>query len=166
MRTSPSRAVLATVLAVLGVLAAPSLAAAAITARGSVEQAYVLGARPGERLALLDARGRTVARGKADRLGSRIFRDLAPRAGYRVRGRGGRRTRAFAVLRGRDAPRAAFYRGRRLRAGLNYVRMRDGVELAMTVRLPAGKTLAEGPFPTVIEHSGYQTAAPHDLLTS
>ena len=44
--------------------------------------------------------------------------------------------------------------------------MRDGVEIAMTVRLPQGKTLADGPFPTIIEYSGYQTAAPHDLLQS
>ena len=44
--------------------------------------------------------------------------------------------------------------------------MRDGVELAMTVRLPPGKTLADGPFPTLIEHSGYQIAAPNDLLAS
>ena len=44
--------------------------------------------------------------------------------------------------------------------------MRDGVELAMTVRLPAGRTLDDGPFPTVIEHSGYQIAAPKDLLQS
>ena len=36
----------------------------------------------------------------------------------------------------------------------------------MTVRLPAGKTLDDGPFPTLIEYSGYQVAAPHDLLTS
>ena len=42
--------------------------------------------------------------------------------------------------------------------------MRDGVELAMTVRLPAGKKLSDGPFPTFIEYSGYQVAAPHDLL--
>ena len=36
----------------------------------------------------------------------------------------------------------------------------------MTVRLPAGRTLADGPFPTLIEHSGYQIAAPNDLLQS
>ena len=36
----------------------------------------------------------------------------------------------------------------------------------MTVRLPRGKTLADGPFPTLIEYSGYQVAAPHDLLGS
>ena len=36
----------------------------------------------------------------------------------------------------------------------------------MTVRLPPGKTLADGPFPTLIEYSGYQTAAPNDLLST
>ncbi len=42
--------------------------------------------------------------------------------------------------------------------------MRDGVLIAATVRLPPGKTLADGPFPTVIEYSGYGTAAPHSLI--
>src|SRR4029450_9377277 len=36
----------------------------------------------------------------------------------------------------------------------------------MRVRRPRGKTLADGPFPTLIEYSGYQVAAPHDLLDS
>ena len=36
----------------------------------------------------------------------------------------------------------------------------------MTVRLPSGKTAADGPFPTLIEYSGYQVAAPHDLLST
>ena len=42
--------------------------------------------------------------------------------------------------------------------------MRDGVKLAATVRLPAGKSLDGGPFPTVIEESGYAIAAPHSLI--
>ena len=42
--------------------------------------------------------------------------------------------------------------------------MRDGIAIAATVRLPPGKTLADGPFPTVIEYSGYATAAPHSLI--
>ena len=42
--------------------------------------------------------------------------------------------------------------------------MRDGVLLAATVRLPPGKTLADGPFPTVIEYSGYNVAGPHSLI--
>ena len=44
--------------------------------------------------------------------------------------------------------------------------MRDGILIAATVRLPPGKTLADGPFPTVIEYSGYETAAPHSLINA
>ncbi len=72
----------------------------------------------------------------------------------------------FRVLRVGANPPRSFYARKKLKQGLNYVTMRDGVELAMTVRLPAGKKLSDGPFPTVIEHSGYQVAAPHDLLQS
>jgi uncharacterized protein len=150
--------------AVLGPLA--TTGAAKLSARGGINNAYVLGAEEGQRLVLVDGQGRTVAMGRADRLGSRIFRALTPRRGYRVRAGEGVFTRRFRVLRAGDNPRRSFYRRRRLREGLNYVRMRDGIELAMTVRLPAGKTLADGPFPTLIEYSGYQIAAPHDLLAS
>ena len=132
--------------------------AQAFTARGSVGEAYVLGAKKGERLVLSRA-GHVVARGRADRFGSRIFRSLRPGA-YTVRGH------RLRVLGTSSNPPRSFYRRTRLHAGLNYVKVRDGIELAMTVRLPAGKTLADGPFPTLVEYSGYQTAAPHDLLAS
>jgi len=79
----------------------------------------------------------------------------------------GQSTPKFQTLKPGENPPAAFYENKELKAGLNYVTMRDGTELAMTVRLPMGKTsLSQGPFPTFIEYSGYQTAAPHDLLTS
>jgi predicted acyl esterase len=151
-------AVLVTLL--LSLLAAAP-AHAAMSAHGSVGQAYVLGAPKGAKLQLVRS-GRVLAGGRADRFGSKIFRGLKPGGGYRVRA-GSRSTRHFAVLRRGANPPAAFYRRKKLHAGLNYVTMRDGVKLAMTVRLPAGKTLADGPFPTVIEYSGYQVAAPHDL---
>ena len=51
-------------------------------------------------------------------------------------------------------------------AGLNYVTMRDGIKIAATVRLPPGQTLADGPFPTVIEYSGYAIAGPHSLIAA
>jgi predicted acyl esterase len=142
-------------------LAAPA-AQASLKARGSVKQAYVLGAKKGQRL-VLQKRGRVLAAGRADRFGSRIFRELRPGAGYSVRA-GRRKSRSFRVLAPGKNPARSFYRRKRLKQGLNYVKVRDGVELAMTVRLPAGKTLADGPFPTLIEYSGYQVAAPHDLL--
>jgi predicted acyl esterase len=149
---------------VLGLLAGP--AEARLTARGSIGQAYVLGAKKGQRLMLADSGGRVVAAGRADRFGSKIFRDLRAGSGYTVRRVKGRSTRPFRVLRAGDNPPRSFYRRAKLKPGINYVKVRDGVELAMTVRLPAGKTFADGPFPTLIEYSGYQVAAPHDLLSS
>ena len=145
-------------------------AATTFTARGSIGQAYVLGAAKGDRLQLVrGSSGRVIATGLADRFGSKVFAAVAPGSGYVVRRRHGSVTKAsrpFAVLRAGDNPKQSFYKAMKLNTGLNYVTVRDGVEIAMTVRLPAGKTLADGPFPTLVEYSGYQTAAPHDLLTS
>ncbi len=160
---------LCTGLGLVPAAAAGATSRAKFGARGGINHAYVLDAKRGQQLRLVDARGRVLARGRADRLGSRIFRGLEPGRGYRVRsGEGARAVSSspFRVLREGDNPKASFYRRQELQQGLNYVKMRDGVELAMTVRLPAGKTLADGPFPTFIEHSGYQVAAPNDLLTS
>ena len=168
MRAPLRPVLLAALVAAVALVVGAAPAGAAMTVHGSVTGAYVLGAKRGDRVAVVRG-ARTVRTGRADRFGSKVFVDLRPGAGYRVVQRRGARvvtTRRLRVLRGSDHPAAAFYRGQRLAAGLNYVRMRDGVELAMTVRLPAGKTLADGPFPTLIEYSGYQVAAPHDLLTS
>jgi predicted acyl esterase len=160
----------ATALVGIGLLAPTAGAAgrARFTAHGSIHEAYVLHAKKGQRLVLV-RHGRKLATGRADRLGSLIFRELRPGRGYRIkarRGHGTVRTRSFKVLRAGANPPQSFFRRKRLKQGLNYVKMRDGVELAMTVRLPAGKKLSDGPFPTLIEYSGYQTAAPHDLLSS
>jgi uncharacterized protein len=153
------------VLALLVAFLLPATAQAAFKARGSIEQAYVLGAKKGQRLQLLDSRGHVVASGKADRFGSKIFRELKPGGGYQVR-HARKLSRAFRVSRPGANPPGSFYKRKKLKQGLNYVTVRDGVEIAMTVRLPAGKKLSDGPFPTVIEYSGYQVAAPHDLLQS
>jgi predicted acyl esterase len=138
-------------------------------ARGSIGEAYVLGAHKGDRLQFVTVGGRVVGRGIVDRFGSLIFRDVKPGAGYTVRQIKGHRTlstKPFAVLSTKSNPPHSFFARKKLAQGLNYVTVRDGVELAMTVRLPAGKTLKDGPFPTIVELSGYQTAAPHDLFAS
>ncbi|MBN8866999.1 MAG: CocE/NonD family hydrolase [Solirubrobacterales bacterium] len=140
-------------------------------ARGSVGDAYVEGAKPGTRLLLVNARNKIVRSGVADSFGSKIFYDVTPGALFTVRTPKGKRraqgTKRFRVLKPGANPPQSFYENKPLHAGLNYVTMRDGTELAVTVRLPFGKTsLSQGSFPTFIEYSGYQTAAPHDLLTS
>ncbi|MFM9165090.1 MAG: CocE/NonD family hydrolase [Solirubrobacterales bacterium] len=150
--------------ALVSLLVVPAVGHSAVVTRGSVGEAYVTGARAGAKLKLERA-GRTVATGRADRFGSKIFYELRPGSGYRVTG-GGSKARPFRVLGKGANPKSSFYRGITLKEGLNYVKVRDGVELAMTVRLPAGKKLTDGPFPTVIEYSGYQVAAPGNLLDS
>src|SRR5262249_19093688 len=41
-----------------------------------------------------------------------------------------------------------------------YIRMRDGTLLAAMVRAPIGQHLSDGPFPTLVEYSGYAVADP------
>lgn len=138
---------------------------------GSIGQANLVGATAGVDVALVDARGAEVARSTSDDGGSLIVYDVAPGAGYRfveLDDDGAPRTASapFAVTDRDDDPPTSLHTGQALQQGLNYVRMRDGVTLAMTVRLPPGAALDDGPFPTVIEYSGYPTAAPNDLLAS
>lgn len=152
-------------LAPAAVLIGPAAAAAAtLSVHSSIGEVYVLDAKPKQKFQLVNAAGVVVHTGRADRFGSYVFHGLREGATFTVRS-GSFRKRA-TTLRGADSPPASFYKKKKLVAGLNYVTMRDGVSLAMTVRLPPGKTLADGPFPTVIEYSGYQVAAPNDLLSS
>jgi predicted acyl esterase len=154
-------------LAAAGTGASGSSAPLPFRGHGSIGQAYVTGAPPGVRLTVVTAAGASAGSGVVDRLGSLIVRNLTPGAGYRFEegtGPAARRTAAFRVLGTTSTPGASLYSSQHLHAGLNYVRMRDGILLAATVRLPPGKTLADGPFPTVIEYSGYNVAGPHDLI--
>jgi predicted acyl esterase len=155
---------------VVGASAASAATAGSVPAgfvgRGSIDQAYELGAPAHRALALVDAAGAVVGRGTTDRYGSLVVYDVAPGPGYVFRTTSGSsgHTEPFTVLGVHSTPPSSFYASQHMHAGLNYITMRDGISLAATVRLPPGKTLADGPFPTVIEYSGYAIAAPHSLI--
>jgi predicted acyl esterase len=148
--------------------AGASIALVPFRGHGSIDEAYVVGAPPGTKLTVVNGAGHRVGSGVVDRLGSLIVRNLTPGTGFRFeegKGSTARATAPFSVLSTTDStPSPSFYSSQHLHAGLNYVKMRDGILIAATVRLPPGKTLADGPFPTVIEYSGYQTAAPGSLI--
>ncbi|MGH9046648.1 MAG: CocE/NonD family hydrolase, partial [Acidimicrobiales bacterium] len=148
------------------VAAAP--ASAPYAGHGGIDEAYVLGAPQGAHLEVVDASGTKVGSGVVDRLGALLVRNLTPGPGYRFETTGAPReaTGPFSVLSTHSAMSAAFYSDQHLHAGLNYLTMRDGISLAATVRLPPGKTLADGPFPTVIEYSGYDVAGPASLISA
>jgi uncharacterized protein len=142
-----------------GAAAAGGGATAAFVARGSAEQAYVTGARPGARLTLLDRSGRLVQSRRADPLGGIVFRSVAPGPGYRVRAAGahGAESRPFTVMSVRSAPPSTKTYGQKLpTSGYGYLTTRDGTQLAIDVHLPGGG----GPYPTLIEYAGYGYADP------
>jgi hypothetical protein len=133
-------------------------AAASPDARGSVEQVAVTGVEPGTALELVDRRGATVARGSSDGAGAFLFRDVEPGRGYRVVTAAGVRSGALRVLREDEHPPQSFYDAQRLAPGFQYLTTRDGTQLAVNVRLPGPPEA--GPYPTVVEYSGYDPANP------
>src|SRR5664280_2990981 len=149
------------------------VAGSSLRGSGSVDEAWLTGANPGDRITLV-RHGATVANpanpGPADAFGTLIVRDLTPGPGYRwVDGATGQKSSPFAVLAPGHNPssRSSLYTGQPMHAGLNYITMRDGVKLAATVRYPYGTTCsAASPCPTVLEYSGYGTAGPTDPIPS
>src|SRR5262249_24471762 len=121
-------------------------------------------ASPGGAFVLQDKKGRQVATGTVDTMGSLIFRDLVQGRSYTVKDTDGTSgdpgSQRVTIREFDDAPPRSFFTGQTLGEGLQYIKTRDGTLLAAMVRAPLGKTLADGPFPTVVEYSGYPAADP------
>ncbi len=151
--------VLGALLAVL-VPASAAAATATFTARGSAKQVQLTGAAPGERLTLVDKRGKKVAKKTAGSLGGIVFRHIEPGGGYVVRkGKGGPSTAKFRVLSDKGTPPdPAIYDQAIPNDGYGYLTTRDGTKLAINVYLPGPAD--QGPYPTLIEYSGYGYADP------
>jgi len=129
-----------------------------LRARGSVEQVYVLGAQAGEELTLLDGEGAEVMSGAADAQGSFIFRLVPAGEGYEVMTESGAGAEVGTVLQPEEHPDQSFYDNQRIHRGYGYLETRDGTLLAVNVLLPGPED--KGPYPTVVEYSGYDPANP------
>lgn len=135
---------------------------ASFQARGTVEQIYVTHAKPGTTLEVLDPSDALVSSGKADQLGSFVARGLVPGKGYHVRA-GSEQSDAIEVLSfGGSAPSQDFYSSQQLVAGSGYVTMRDGTKLSVYVTLPG--PIDKGPYPTVVNYSGYDPSKPGEPI--
>jgi predicted acyl esterase len=135
--------------------------AASYRASGSVEQLYVVGAEVGQVLDLVGPGGTIVASGTADEMGAYIFRGVDPGTGYVVEsGAGGARevSDPVEVTAPSDVPDPSFYQEQVVGPGYGYIQTRDGTLLAVNVYLPGPPQ--NGPYPTVIEYSGYDPANP------
>jgi uncharacterized protein len=138
--------------AMLGVVVgAPGGAQAKVTARGSAEQVQVTGATPRAKVVLKTVRGKTVATQRAGKLGGVVFRAVKP-GFYKI----GKATVKVFSTRG-TPPSTKSYTQKIPSDGYGYLTTRDGTQLAIAVRLPAG---GKAPYPTLIEYSGYGYANP------
>ena len=147
-------------LAAASALALPSAASAqaegALVARGSVEQVQVTGAQPGATVKLSRA-GELVDKQDAGELGGVVFRKVERGRGYTVKSAG--QTRTVRVMTDRSRPPSRKLYGQALPAGgYGYLRTRDGTKLAINVHLPG--PAEDGPYPTLVEYSGYGYARP------
>jgi predicted acyl esterase len=146
-------------LAVL-VPASASANSAVFTARGSVEQVYVVGLPRGAPVTLSAGDGARIASIHADSLGGALFRGVPPGTGYRVQA-GGSESGPLTVLSMRPAPPSTqIFRQRIPSSGYGYLSTRDGTELAIDVRLPG--PVGAGPYPTLVEYAGYGYADPYN----
>lgn len=101
---------------------------------------------------------------------------LSPAETYVIRGEeSGQWSGEFSVLGVDETPEQAFYDEQVLEGvpyspldgldgdpedAFHYLTMRDGVTLSATVRLPSPLFYGEGPYPTVVEYSGYAPSRP------
>ena len=142
------------------VLLVPSAASAAnsLAVHGSVNQVYVTGAQPGTSLRLV-RKGKTVSKKPVGSLGGVLFRRVAAGKGYRVRAADGSLSVPVGVMSDRSAPKDPSIYNQTLPAGgYGYLTTRDGTSLAVDVRLPG--PASAGPYPTLVEYSGYGYANP------
>jgi uncharacterized protein len=131
---------------------------ATFTLQPGTDQIAVLGATPGDALTVV--RNHTeVAHGTVDEQGSLLFRNLEPGNGYAISSA----TAISDVVSVADPsvnPPADFYSSQPKlpEGGFGYIMTRDGTTLSANVLLPGPAD--QGPYPTVVEYSGYQPSDP------
>lgn len=141
-------------------------AAAGFGVRGSVEQIDVWKTPPATTLELRGAAGALVTSTVTDALGSMVFRhvvpgdydvvapDLSPPENHAV----------HVTSVASSLPTPDFYSSQTLKPGFNYITTRDGTQLSAYVTFPGPPE--DGPYPTVVNYSGYNPSEPGAPLGS
>lgn len=133
--------------------------------RESVEQLHITRTAPGTSVTLYDASGAEVQTGTTDDLGSLIFRQVEPGEGYIIRETENADiyTRELRVMSVENSlPEQAFYGDQVLEPGFGYIETRDGTRLSVFVSLPGPPE--DGPYPTLVNYSGYSPSRPGEPL--
>ncbi|MFT3767486.1 MAG: CocE/NonD family hydrolase [Minicystis sp.] len=135
---------------------------ASFKVRGSVRQVHVWKAPPATKIELRDASNTLVQEGTTDSQGSLVLRNVPPGEGYSVIAPDAPApnvTKPVRVMTAENSqPKQPFYSDQKLEPGYNYITTRDGTQLAAYVTLPGPAD--QGPYPTVVNYSGYSPAEP------
>lgn len=136
--------------------------------RASVHQVAVIKAPPGKSIMLDAPEGKKNQKGTVDENGGYLFRNVEAGDGYQVVLESGgkeKRSKSIAVLNSKENPPPSFYKNQKLKAtnrnktsGYGYLKTRDGTTLSVQVVLPG--PVEDGPYPAVVEYSGYDPSNP------
>lgn len=156
----------------------PSASSVPIDAHGGTGQIWLM-SKPNVELELTDGSGKvvptqivdskaavtTVDSRTTDANGALVLRYVKPGKGYVVKQvDGDGASKPVDVTRTTDHPPASLYSKQKLSEGYGYLTTRDGTKLSINVTLPG--PAADGPYPTVIEYSGYDPANPEPSLVT
>lgn len=136
----------------------PDLPVGEFTLMPGTEQVAVLGAEVGATLSVRSIDGSLTATGTVDEQGSLLFRNV-PAGDYTIESETAR-SLPFNVASPEFVPGQALYDEQPLlpAGGFGYITVRDGTTLSANVILPGPADA--GPYPTVVEYSGYQPSDP------
>lgn len=133
--------------------------------RASVEQIHIWGSNPGTAFVVLDGAGEVAANGTSDDWGSLMFRLLEPGSGYVVQvvDNEDEYVGQLTVIAIEESlPDESFYSEQILEPGFGYLTTRDGTTLSVFISLPGPPE--EGPYPTLVNYSGYSPSRPGQPL--
>ncbi len=137
-----------------------SLAPATFTVQPGTEQIAVLGLQADTVVHAVAPDGSVADSGPADSAGSKLFRNLAPGTGWTIT-TDTETSDPITVADPTDVPPATLYTDEQNllpAGGFGYIVTRDGTTLSANVILPGPADA--GPYPTVVEYSGYQPSDP------
>jgi uncharacterized protein len=135
-----------------------TLAQATFVVQPGTNQIAVTGDTPGDSLVVTHD-GTEVAQGSVDEQGSLLFRNLEPGDEYIISSNTAT-SDPVTVADPAVNPPADFYssQAKLPEGGFGYITTRDGTTLSTNVVLPGPAD--QGPYPTVVEYSGYQPSDP------
>lgn len=146
-------------------LTSPDLSQATFEVHGTINQIYIWNAPDMVEIEVVDQMGTLLAQGDTDWQGSLVFRELNAQDDVEVRLKDDPSNRATGITilsEENSKPSEIYYQSHVLKPGRTYITMRDGIQLSVFVSLPG--PIEDGPYPTIINYSGYSPSRPSEVL--